>query len=157
MRPVVRVALAIVLIVTLLGAGAACAIGGTSSGSPQPSAFTPFPSGSPTPKLDPAVAMPPTFPSDVPIYPGARLTSQANFTSSGQSTWGMEWETFDSVDKVTAFYTARLNQGDWSLTFSGGSNGAFTAIFTRKSNATVDGILGVDGSSGVTKISLALS
>jgi hypothetical protein len=153
MKPVICVALAVVSCCAL----GACAIGGSSAASPQPSAFTPFPSATPTPKLDPAVAMPATFPADVPIYPGARLTSEANFTSTGQSTWGVEWETFDSVDKVTAFYTAKLNQGDWSLTFSGGSNGEFTAIFTRKSNTKVDGILGVDGSSGVTKISLALS
>src|SRR5712692_5546972 len=157
MRLVHRVALATVCAVALLGAGCACAIGGSSSSPPQQSAFTPFPPATPTPKLDPVVAMPAAFPSDVPIYPGARLTSQANFTSGGQSTWGMEWETFDAVEKVTAFYTARLNQGDWNLTFSGGTSGAFTAIFTRRSNPKVNGILGVDGSSGVTKVSLALS
>src|SRR5712692_2426578 len=73
------------------------------------------------------------------------------------SAWGMEWETFDSVDKVNAFYAARLNQGDWAVTFSGPANGGFTAIFTRKSNPKVEGILGLDGSSGLTKISLALA
>jgi len=101
--------------------------------------------------------MPAGFPADVPIYTGARLTSAANFNSNGQSTWGVEWETFDSVDKVTAFYTAKLSQGDWTTTFAGQANGAFSAIFTRKSDSKVEGILGVDGSSGVTKISLALA
>ncbi len=101
--------------------------------------------------------MPAGFPADVPVYTGARLTSAASFTSNGQSTWGMEWETFDSVDKVNAFYAARLNQGDWAVTFSGPANGGFTAIFTRKSNPKVEGILGLDGSSGLTKISLALA
>jgi hypothetical protein len=101
--------------------------------------------------------MPAGFPADVPIYPGARLTSAATFTSNGQSTWGMVWETFDSVDKVTAFYTARLNQGDWTLTFSGTANGALSAVFARKSNSKVGGILGANGSSGLTKISLALA
>jgi hypothetical protein len=101
--------------------------------------------------------MPVGFAADVPIYAGARLTSAAHFTSNGQSTWGMEWETFDPADKVTTYYTAKLNQGDWSLTFSGAANGAFTAVFTRRSNSKVDGLLGVDGTSGVTKISLALA
>ena len=101
--------------------------------------------------------MPAGFPADVPVYTGARLTSAAAFTSNGQATWGMEWETFDSVAMVTAFYTAKLNQGDWTLTFSGGANGAFSAVFARKSNSRVGGILGVDGSSGLTKISLALA
>jgi hypothetical protein len=152
MRSIVQVAVVIVF------AASACTIGGTSSTqSPQPSASSPFPSASPTPKLDSAVAMPAGFPAEVPIYTGARLTSAASFTTNGQSTWGMEWETFDSVDKVTAFYTARLNQGDWTLTFSGGANGAFSGVFARKSNPKVGGILGVDGSSGLTKISLALA
>jgi hypothetical protein len=101
--------------------------------------------------------MPAGFPADVPIYAGARLTSAAHFTSNGQATWGMEWETFDSVDKVTAFFTAKLNQGDWTLTFSGAANGAFSAVFARRSNPKVGGILGVDGTFGVTKISLALA
>src|SRR5712692_11272764 len=152
MRPVVQVAVVIVFV------GSACTIGGTSSAqSPQPSASSPFASASPTPKLDSEVAMPAGFPVDVPVYTGARLTSAASFTTNGQSTWGMEWETFDSVDKVNAFYAARLNQGDWAVTFSGPANGGFTAIFTRKSNPKVEGILGLDGSSGLTKISLALA
>lgn len=152
MRPVVQAAAVIAL------AASACTIGGASSTqSPQPSVSSPFSSASPTPKLDPVVAMPAGFPADIPVYTGARLTSAASFTTNGQSTWGMEWETFDSVDKVTAFYTARLNQGDWTLTFSGGANGVFSGVFARKSNPKVGGILGVDGSSGLTKISLALA
>jgi hypothetical protein len=152
MKSLIRAVLFILL------AASACTIGGTSSAqSPQPSASSPFPLASPTPRLDSEVAMPAGFPADVPIYTGARLTSAAGFTSNGQATWGMEWETFDSVDKVTAFYTAKLNQGDWTLTFSGGAGGAFSAVFARKSNSRVGGILGVDGSSGLTKISLALA
>lgn len=107
--------------------------------------------------LDPQVAMPSGFPSDVPIYPGARLTSQNNFSSNGTTTWGMEWETAGGVDKVQAFYTAKLNSGDWTLSFSGNNNGLFTAVFNRKSDSKVAGILGLDGSAGFTKISLALT
>lgn len=139
-------------------AASACTIGGASSAqTPLPPASSPFASASPTPKLDSEVAMPAGFPADVPVYTGARLTSAAGFTSNGQATWGMEWETFDSVARVTAFYTTKLNLGDWTLTFSGGANGAFSAVFARKSNPKVGGILGVDGSSGLTKISLALA
>jgi hypothetical protein len=101
--------------------------------------------------------MPAGFPSDIPIYSGARLTSASNFSSAGTTTWGMEWETTDAVDKVQAFYTAKLAQGDFTLSFSGSTNGAFSAIFTRKSNSKVGGILGVDGSSGFTRITLALT
>lgn len=100
--------------------------------------------------------MPAGFPADVPIYPGARLTAAAMFSSGGQGTWGMEWETMDIVDKVQAFYVARLGQGDWKVTFSGAAGGSFSAVFTRKSDAKVQAFLGADGTSGVTKISLAL-
>lgn len=100
--------------------------------------------------------MPSGFPPDFPFYPGARLTAAAQFASNGQIAWGLEWETLDGADKVQAFYAARLAQGDWALSFSGIANGAYSAVFTRKSNSKVNGILGADGSSGVTKISLAL-
>ena len=99
--------------------------------------------------------MPPGFPSDIPVYPGARLTAGASFTSSGQVTWGMEWETLDSIDKVRAFYAQQLARADWTINFSGTASGAFSAVFQRKSNSHSTGILGADGSSGVTKISLS--
>ncbi len=101
--------------------------------------------------------MPSGFPPDVPIYTSARLIGAASFTANGQTTWGMEWETIDSVDKVQAFYSSKLTQGDWSTQFSGAAKGSFSAIFSRKSNSKFTGIVGVDGSSGVTKISLSLA
>ncbi len=101
--------------------------------------------------------MPADFPSDVPVYTGARLTAAAKFPSSGLTTWGMEWETRDTIDKVHTFYASKLSQGDWTIQFSGPTGpSAFSASFTRKSNAKVIGLLGADGSSGVTKISLSI-
>ncbi len=96
------------------------------------------------------------FPPDVPIYTGARLTAGAAFAANGQTTWGMEWETLDTVDKVQAFYAAKLSEGDWTVQTSGLTNGRFSAAFSRKSNSKFGGILGADGSSGVTKISMSL-
>lgn len=107
--------------------------------------------------LDPEVVMPSTFPSDFPIYSGARLTSEISFSSNGATTWGMEWQTVDGVAKVQAFYTAGLAKDDWKLSFPSSTNGVFSATFNRKSNSKVGGILGVDGSSGKTKISVALT
>lgn len=101
--------------------------------------------------------MPAGFPPDVPIYPGARLTAASSFAASGQPTaWGMDWETLDSIDKVQAFYSSKLSQGDWSIEFSGSSGAKFAATFRRKSNPKSTGALGADSSSGVTKISLSL-
>jgi hypothetical protein len=107
-------------------------------------------------KLDTAVPTPAAFPPDVPVYTGARLTAGAAFTANGVTTWGMEWETLDTVDKVQAFYKSKLSQGDWTVQFSGSANGQFSATFSRKSNSKFAGILGADGSSGVTKISMSL-
>jgi hypothetical protein len=155
MRNASRVALALVLTVAL-GFASACANGPGSKASGARQA-SPSPKVSPSPsKLDPEVAMPDGFPADVPIYPGARLTAAAKFTSGAQTTWGMNWETLDSVDKVQAFYSTKLSQGDWSIQFKGSSNASFAATFSRKSNPKVSGIIGADGRSGVTKISLSL-
>jgi hypothetical protein len=145
-----------ILFIAALGAGAACSGASTSStasGSRQ--ASSPTPTG--PAKLDPAVSVPIGFPADVPIYPGARLTAAASFTGTGQTTWGMNWETPDSVGKVQAFYASKLSQGDWSTSFSGNTGGSFSAPFNRKSNSKFGGILGADGSSGVTRISMSLA
>jgi hypothetical protein len=106
-------------------------------------------------KLDPAVAMPSGFPSDFPIYPGARLTQASQLTNNGQTTWGMQWETLDGVDAVQGFYVKRLNSGDWTITYNGASGGNFSAILSRKSNQKDAGILAVELESDLTKITLA--
>jgi hypothetical protein len=139
---------------------AACG-GGSSNTASSSRKVSPIAKTSPSPggssKLDPAVPMPVNFPVDVPIYSGARLTAAATFSANGQTTWGMEWETLDGIDKVQAFYSSKLSQGDWNIQFSGTANGSFSAIFNRKSSTNFAGILGADASSGVTKISLSLA
>jgi hypothetical protein len=147
----------LVVIFCAVLAGSACALTPTSNSlsSGTPAASSSRAGGGVN--LDPEVPMPGTFPSDMPIYSGARLTSAINFGSNGTTTWGMEWETVDGVDKVQTFYTARLAEGDWSLSFPTSADGAFSATFNRKSNSKVGGILGINASSGITKISLALT
>jgi hypothetical protein len=147
------------VVILIVVAAAACRLpGGAATGSPQPSSSAKVsPSPAAPSQLDAEVPMPAGFPSDVPIYTGARLTAGAAFAANGQTTWGMEWETLDSTDKVKAFYTTRLAQGDWAIQFSGAANGTFSATFSRKSNSKSAGILGADGSSGVTKISMSLA
>jgi hypothetical protein len=146
-------------IAVMLAVTSAC--GGSSSSTASSSRQAPNVKTSPPPsgssKLDPAVPMPAGFPADVPIYPDARLTAAATFSANGQTTWGMEWETLDGIDKVQAFYSSKLSQGDWNIQFSGTANGSFSAIFNRKSSSHFAGILGADASSGVTKISLSLA
>jgi hypothetical protein len=144
------------LFIAALAADAACGVGSasnTASASRQASGQTPTGPA----KLDPAVSMPSGFPADVPIYPGARLTAAASFTGTGQTTWGMNWETPDGVAKVQAFYSSKLSQGDWNISFTGTTGGSFSATFNRKTNSKFGGILGADGSSGLTRISMSLA
>jgi hypothetical protein len=141
----------------LLPAAAACLSSQSSSPPAQPTVTGIAASGAPSStKLDPQVAMPSGFPADVPIYPGSRLTAGATFSSSGQTTWGMEWETFDTVDKIQAFFTSKFSQGDWTISFSGTSNGSFSAVFARKSNSKYGGLVGAGSANGVTTITLSL-
>ncbi|MGH7765600.1 MAG: hypothetical protein ACREOM_14405 [Candidatus Dormibacteraceae bacterium] len=107
-------------------------------------------------KLDPEVAMPKGFPGDLPVYPGARLTAGAPFSANGVSTFGMEWETLDAVDKVQAFFSSKLSQGDWTISFSGTTSGTFSAVFARKSNSKVGGLVGASSVNGITTITLSL-
>lgn len=136
---------------------AATACGGFGSKAVSP-ARTASPAKSPVTgdRLDPAAPTPPGFPADIPVYPGARLTAAALFTSSGQVAWGMEWQTLDGVDKVQAFYMTKFSQGDWQITLKGSTNQSFSGNYSRKSNSKVGGLLGADGSSGITRVTLSL-
>jgi hypothetical protein len=139
-----------VLIAFIVITGSACGAAGTSS-TPSPVISSSSSDG----KLDPAVATPNGFPSDFPVYPGARLTRANEATSNGQATWGMEWETPDGVDAVQSFYTTKLKQGDWTLTYSSSASAGFSAIFTRKSNQSDAGLLTVEQQTNATHIDLA--
>jgi hypothetical protein len=139
-----------------LVAGSACGSAGTSASKSSPviSGASSTSTGTPG-RLDPAVSMPSGFPSDFPVYPGARLTAANQVTANGQTTWGMQWETQDSVQQVQSFYASKLNGGDWTISYNGSTNGSFSAIFMRRSNSKNAGILGVEPQSGVTHITLA--
>jgi hypothetical protein len=107
-------------------------------------------------QLDAEVAMPAGFPADVPVYPKARLTAGASFTSASQVAWGMEWETTDATSKVQAFYAKQLSEGDWTLTVAKDANGAaYAATFARKSNTHDTGTLAINTDGGVTMIALS--
>lgn len=133
-----------------------CLVMAACSLSPGSSSNSPSTSGSPAGQLDAQVAMPPSFPGDVPVYPKARLTAAAGFPSSGPTSWGMEWETLDPVSKVRAYYAQSMNKGDWTITFTTQSSDSFAATFARKSNSHINGTLSSSASNGVTKILMSL-
>jgi hypothetical protein len=131
-----------------------CACGGQPAQSPSP---TESPLAHASGHLGAEVPMPNGFPIDVPVYPKARLTAAAGFPSAAPTSWGMEWQSTDTVAKVQAYYSDKLNQGDWSLSVTSNANGELKATFGRKSDRNVVGTLDVTGSSGpVTKILMSL-
>ena len=104
--------------------------------------------------------MPAGFPTDFPIYPGARLTQAGNFASNGKASWGMGWQTLDSPSKVQQFYVGKLDSGDWRVVSHSGTATAttsYSATLRRRSDGRTTGTLGVAFSGGVTKISLVLT
>ena len=149
------------LSVLLLAAGCSHIPGmGHAAATASPSASG-GPTGSPLAKasgtLDAEVAMPPGFPTDIPVYPKARLTAGASFTSTGEVAWGMEWETTDDPNKVKAYYLKQLNLGDWVLTVTNASSGPmFAGTFARKSNSRDTGTIAVNADQGVTMIDVSL-
>jgi len=148
---------AVLGLVTFLVLGLSPGCGASAPSSPASSSAR-VASGSPSPsdngKLDPAVAMPKGFPADFPVYPSARLTKANQVTANGQTTWGMEWESLDDLAAVQKFYMSKLNQGDWTISYSSSGNGGYSAIFTRKSNPKDAGLLTVEPESSVTHIRL---
>src|SRR5260370_23158376 len=110
MNPAGRVALGLVT-VFVLALCPACGAGTSSATlTPSPSAAGPAtPTGNGT--LDPAVAMPNGFPSDFPVYPGSRLTHASQVTANGQTSWGMEWETRETVAAVQPAPIGQRNEG----------------------------------------------
>ena len=148
------------LAVLLLGTGCSHLPGMGHASTSAAASASAKPTGSPLAKasgtLDAEVPMPLGFPTDVPVYPKARLTAGASFTSPGQVTWGMEWETTDDPNKVKAFYAKQLALGDWALTVSSaGSGPIFAGTFARKSNSHETGTIAVNADQGVTMIDLS--
>ena len=136
---------------------AACSLPGSKAqASPPPTSPVASALALPSGGLDAQVPMPPGFPTGVPVYPAARLTAGASFTSTGEITWGMEWETRDGLQKVHDYYAGKLASGDWTITFTASSATVFTATFSSKGSPQLKGVLGADASSGVTKISMSL-
>src|SRR5260370_37152179 len=144
----------LVAFVALLVVLSACSQPGTGTSSPARVSGSQLAPASG--RLDAEVAMPAGFPSDVPIYPRARLTAGASFASSGQVAWGMEWETLDLAPNVRDYYAKHFSQGDWMLSVTGQADVSWSATLTRKSNSHVTGTLGVNGDAQVTRILISL-
>lgn len=142
--------LVVVLAAVVLGAGCSH-IPGLGKAQASPSA-----SSSAAAAVDSPIPTPAGFPTDVPVYPKARLTAGASFTSPGQATWGMEWETTDGAGVVRAYYEKQFSTGDWTLQVTNTSDLVLAGTIGRKSNPNEKGTLAVNNDNAVTVIALSL-
>jgi hypothetical protein len=108
-------------------------------------------------QLDAQVPMPPDFPGGIPVYPNARLTAGASFVSTGEVTWGMEWESLDAMSKVAAYYLDKFNQsGDWTFTATSHGNSFLDGTIARKSDPQVTGTVAITDDQTIRMIALSL-
>jgi hypothetical protein len=98
-------------------------------------------------------SLPDNFPSDFPIYPGAKLAS--SWTASSDDTDGLSliWKTDDSVSKVGNYYESELKDAGWTLSFTAETEDSTTFAFEKDD---VSGFIGITVEESKTVISLTL-
>lgn len=98
--------------------------------------------------------LPSGFPSDFPVYPGARLTS--SWTAGGENSKGTSvvWESSDAVSKITDYYQKELVVKGWKITATFNQGDSATYSFEKDK---VSGFVGVaKGDSGKSDISATI-
>ena len=99
--------------------------------------------------------LPEGFPSDFPIYPGAKITS--SWTSNDDDSKGISivWETSDALTKVADYYKENIEAKGWKITASFSQEDTTTYSFEK---GTASGFVGVGkGEADKTNISVTIS
>lgn len=68
--------------------------------------------------------VPDNFPKDFPVYSGAKVQQSSTGSAGGITGTNVFWETGDSVDKVTEFYTKAFKDGPWKSQSTGNVSGS---------------------------------
>jgi len=63
--------------------------------------------------------LPDSFPGDFPVYKGADVQGSYSANQNGISGLAVTWQTGDSFDDVTAFYTDKFKSGGWKASANG--------------------------------------
>lgn len=66
--------------------------------------------------------LPDNFPSDYPVYGGAKVQGSYSGSTEGINGTVVTWETGDSLDKVKSFYTDAFGKGAWKADSNGEVN-----------------------------------
>lgn len=97
--------------------------------------------------------LPEGFPSDFPVYPGAKVASSFTTNTEGKDGMSVVWETGDSAEKVSAFYKTSLVSNGWKVTATFEQDGALTSTFEKEDWG---GFMGVTSAEGKTTISATI-
>ncbi len=99
--------------------------------------------------------LPEGFPSDFPVYPGAKVTG--SFSASGDNNSkgsSVVWETSDDVAKVGGYFKTELPKAGWTISTDYSTAETITLTFEK---GAYSGFLGVTkGSDGKTAISVTI-
>ncbi len=73
-------------------------------------------------KVDVSGKIPSGFPSDFPVYKGAKVQGSVTGSQGGITGTVVTWTSGDSVDKVAEFYTQQFKDGPWKSSTTGTAN-----------------------------------
>jgi hypothetical protein len=93
------------------------------------------------------------IPPDFPIYPGAGLIGVNEHIGSSGTTVNASWEADASLDTVTAFYSAQLNQQPWAITATNPVDGTWKF---RRTDSKMTGLIRLSGHGQRTRIDVLL-
>jgi hypothetical protein len=92
-------------------------------------------------------------PQDFPIYPGAALIGVKETIGSNGTSVSASWDADASLDTVTAFYSARLDQPPWAITAKNPTEGTWKF---RRTDGKMTGLIQLSGHGQRTRIDILL-
>jgi len=88
------------------------------------------------------------IPSDLPVYPGAKLELAFANGFQGCTNVTANWSTADPAAEVDDFYRSELNTGPWTLTGASTTRGALDLAFASSSGPHREGVITVTSTAG---------
>lgn len=99
-----------------------------------------------------AVKVPDDFPTDMPLYPGSKVTAATSASTLGSMSVGLT--TADAMDKVGAYYAANMPAQGWAETSTYATGTGQTQLY-QKDNRTATVTVTSDGQ-GLTAVMLGV-
>jgi hypothetical protein len=92
-------------------------------------------------------------PKDLPIYPGAALIGVNENVTPIATIVNASWDADATLETVTAFYTARLNQQPWAINDMNDPNGTWAF---QRTDGKMNGVIRLSANGQRTRINVLL-